>query len=161
MNKKVLTILCFVLILLCISQVVMAKYIGTITDEEHFFDVAKPIINVDIKSFTDKVSPDDDIRIDFDVVNFDGTNINEVKLKYTISLISNDNLPLSFKLYDSNDNEIVLNNLTTTSSFYMPATNSTTHSYYIIASWNGNDSYVYQDLINDLDIKINVEQTAI
>ena len=161
MNKKIVTLLCIFLILSCISQVVMAKYLATASDEKHFFDVAKPIINVEVTSPTDKVSPEDNVRIDFDVVNYNTTEVNEVKLKYTISLESTNDLPLSFRLYDSNDNELTMNNLTTTSSFYMPATTNATHSYYIIASWNGSNSYVYQDLLSDLDIKINVEQTAI
>ena len=162
MNKKKIIMLLFIFMLFFVSQVVMAKYLGTVSDSASLYEIAKPIMVLDVHSFSDEVSPLDDVEIDFDVKNFNTTATNEVKLKYTISLNVDNGLPLGFSLYDSNDNPIALDsNLKTTSSFYMPASTNTTHSYKLVVSWNGSTSHVYQNLSNDLNIEINVEQTEI
>lgn len=164
-NKYILFLLiCFTFFTLYISQNTLSKYIAVINDDKDTLNVAKPIIILKAHESVDKVSPINNIEVDFDIINYNSEEdiINDVKLKYTITLGMENTMPFNFELRDSNDNLLSLDsNLTTTTSFYMPASTKTVHSYKLIISWDGDTSYSYQDITNDLNIQINIEQTQI
>lgn len=164
-NKYILFLLiCFTFFALYISQNTLSKYIVVINEDKNTISVAKPIIILKTHEPVNKVSPINNMEVDFDILNYNNEEdiINDVKLKYTITLGIENAMPFNFELKDSNDNLLSLDsNLTTITSFYMPASTKVTHSYKLIISWDGDTSYSYQDISNDLNIQINIEQTQI
>lgn len=162
LKKKyvIFLIIYFVFLAIYISSITLSKYMANMNKEDSTYSVAKPIIIVEIDPLNNKVNPVNDIEIDFSVYNYDGDDVNDVALKYKISLINDSvSIPLSYRLYDANDNEITLNNnLITTNAINMIASTKTKHDYKLVVSWNGSNSYNYQSLTRNLSIRANVVQ---
>ncbi len=150
----------FIFLAIYLSSITLSKYITNLNKEDSSYSVAKPIVIVDVDDLNNKVNPVNDIQINFSVYNYDENDVNDVSLKYKIALINdNINVPLSYKLYDSNDNELSLDNdLTTLNSVNMPASTKAKHDYKLIVSWDGSNSYTYQSITKSLNIRAKVVQ---
>lgn len=100
------------------------------------------------------------IEYNFSVNNFDSNgNMNQVNLKYIIK-ITNDNpeFPISYKLYDKDNKEIILNN-NTTNLILLDKDIQITHYYKLIIKYDdkGNGINIINKL-NNLDITLSAEQ---
>lgn len=157
--------LCFIVLIFSFTLSTFAKYIGTITTSDSETGVAKPILEVQATDNTNKVSPINSIEKTFNVVNYNSDNeASEIALKYTIQFVFQgiNNIPVTVSLVDlDNNNQTIAldSNNTTVNSILMPANTSTTHHYKVVITWvSGQDSEIYQNLIDTLTIQANVVQ---
>ena len=148
-----------------------AKY-TEVMDIESKVSIAQPILNISSLTNSDKVSPTNDIDVLFNIYNFDNndnTKINGVKLKYKIiiSFIEEPevNVPLNISLYDITDpdNPVIIDLTDNESSYFtMIASTKVIKNYKVHLSWYGQDkSYIYQNLMKQLKVTVDVEQAPL
>ena len=114
-KSKKRTQLLSIVLFLCIATLLTfsfttSRYIGQIDAENDSF--AKPILTISDNNTnfdaTTLYYPGDTMEYDFKVSNKDGENINEVLLKYNLTIKISSNVPLTTELYSVGDDDSLI-----------------------------------------------------
>lgn len=112
------------------------------------------VIEVDINP----ISPNNEQKFYFKIINYKDQEETKVKMKYTIEIKSLNNLPLEFELYNSYTNEQIKLNSNLTEFIEMPI-NSTEHNYLLNIKWNDKyNDYKFSKITDYVQIYIYSEQ---
>lgn len=129
------------------SVITMAKYTYHI-DNNSVIAVAKPIALINLNN-TQKIYPTGTISIPFTITNYNDTSINEVMLRYTLTITKTGAYHFNYQIYEVIDNVNTELDLTTYYQ-YLPATTMTTKSYLLVIEWT--DDEVPIDGLNVTDL---------
>ena len=137
----------------CLAKYNITK--GTISKTK----IAVPVLEVEGYESA-KISAINNIGYyDFVVKNYNNDNISEVPLNYTIEVVSNVDNSISFKLYKENE-EIILNN-NKTNTIYIEGEEEIEHSYRLEVAYDKTKNNSEQDILENVQIKINSEQAKV
>ena len=162
-KKVILLIILSLFTIFLIYNFTFAKFTSDISGKSSS-QIANPVIELIGSNKIVGKDYDDtarQIEYNFSVNNFDSKeNINQVNLKYIIK-ITNDNLdfPISYKLYNSDNEEISLNGSNTTDFIMLNKDVKETHKYKLIINYadKGNGINIINKL-NNLDITLSAQQ---
>ena len=161
-KRNIILIILSLFTVFLIYNFTFAKFHSNISGSANA-QIATPIIELVGSNKIVGIDYDDtanQIEYNFAVNNFDNLeNVNQVDLNYILQ-IKNDNsdFPISYKLYDVNNNEIILEN-NTTESIRLGKDIKTTHHYKLIIRYadKGNGINIINKL-NNLDITLSANQ---
>ena len=139
-------IICVAVLCLTSVGITSAKYISQShgNDSASVARFSPSLISENNIDISDIKKPGDSTEKPFTVQNFSGENVSEVTMKYTISLKTTGNLPLTFTLLDANGNSLEVWDCNGTSgqreykyespTVFSPGV-AQTHNYKIRAQW--------------------------
>ena len=109
-NKKIIILLLFLIILLSVIGMILARYRSKATSSEEV-EIAYYVIGTDYQTKTlnlDSMLPrEKPYNYEITVSNEQNGIITETAIEYAIKIKTTTNLPLKYKLYDDKNNEVV------------------------------------------------------
>ena len=96
---------------------------------------------------------------DFVVKNYNENNVSDVPLNYTIEVISNTDESVEFKLYKEDEEIDLINNKT--NQIYIEGIRQKEHIYKLEVNYDKTKSNSQQDILEDVQIKVNSEQARV
>lgn len=169
MEKKFNIKLClFILIFCSVVSTSLARYRSTYAGSSTA-RVAKPVLSLNTEDdfiflSMDSISPNNEQNFYFEVSNENEKNISETSLEYVLEIITSDNLPLEFSLYeysfstDSYDKEVILEENKTKNYILIPK-DSDNQKYMLKITWKEDEKdYKYSKTIDYIKIKADANQ---
>ena len=163
LRKETIYILVFIIGILYIStfDVTSSRYLGQISSNSEV--LAVPVISLNQTGATydlTKMKPGDTKELEFIVTNKENEQINEVLLSYDLEFIINGNLPLNFKLFSEDGQEIsLLNNKTSEQRLDFGLEASKKYRLQVI--WNKEDNNLeYANVTGNLQINLRAIQVV-
>ncbi len=164
--KKYSVLIIFIVLMVLLSTMLFnrtyARYASG-TDGNTNIGIAVPIYDETVKDITiplNSMKPGSSYTYNFYIVNANtlGT-VSDVTLDYYMMIESSTNLPITIILLNSNNTNILSNNITNT--FTMPHSVLTTHNYSLKLDWNiSYDDYQWENTVEALFIHIYIVQKA-
>lgn len=109
-NKRIIILLLFLIILLSVIGMILARYRSKATSSEEI-EVAYYVIGTDYQTQSlnlDSMLPrEEPYNYDITVSNEKNGIITETAIEYTMQIKTTTNLPLKYALYDEDDNNII------------------------------------------------------
>lgn len=159
-NIAITNILILLISIFC-SYNTFASY-KSVYESESSIEIAEPIFNLVTSSIADKINPTNEIETNFSITNFNGNEINDIILKYYLTIsLENDKLPLEYKLYKKENDTLTELPLTNNQTDYFTLNKDIkeTQDFVLKISWNELDtSYEYQNITDYIKINAYIEQ---
>ena len=161
-KKAINLILVIVLIIIVLLLFILflgktfSKYKSSITSNG-IAEIAKPIFIVE-GTENIKIDGIEDTIYSFDVKNYDGLDISDVEMKYTIEIINSSKANLDFELL-KNGEELSLNN-NKTEEITINGITRTTDKYELKIIYNDNPAIV-EDISGNVQIKVEAIQQEV
>lgn len=156
-----ITIILILLISIFCSYNTFASY-KSVYESESSIEIAEPIFNLVTSSIADKINPTNEIETNFSITNFNGNEINDITLKYYLTIsLENDKLPLEYKLYKKENDTLTELPLTNNQTDYFTLNKDIkeTQDFVLKISWNElKTSYEYQNITDYIKINAYIEQ---
>lgn len=160
-NNIAITIILILLISIFCSYNTFASY-KSVYESESSIEIAEPIFNLVTSSIADKINPTNEIETNFSITNFNGNEINDIILKYYLTIsLENDKLPLEYKLYKKENDTLTEQPLTNNQTDYFTLNKDIkeTQDFVLKISWNELDTtYEYQNITDYIKINAYIEQ---
>lgn len=160
-NNIAITIILILLISIFCSYNTFASY-KSVYESESSIEIAEPIFNLVTSSIADKINPTNEIETNFSITNFNGNEINDITLKYYLTIsLENDKLPLEYKLYKKENDTLTELPLTNNQTDYFTLNKDIkeTQDFVLKISWNELDTtYEYQNITDYIKINAYIEQ---
>ncbi len=160
-NNIAITIILILLISIFCSYNTFASY-KSVYESESSIEIAEPIFNLVTSSIADKINPTNEIETNFSITNFNGNEINDIILKYYLTIsLENDKLPLEYKLYKKENDTLTELPLTNNQTDYFTLNKDIkeTQDFVLKISWNELDTtYEYQNITDYIKINAYIEQ---
>ena len=147
--------LVFLLVLIMICNITYSKYYYSYSANIISPRIAVPVIEVwSQDKIMAQVSSDSNSEFSFSIRNYNGINISQVDMYYTIEVLSsNENFPVQFSLYDENHNQLVLtDNISTI--FEISKESQDEDIFTLVATFIGDNT------LNDIDTTISIRVNA-
>jgi len=158
MKKTNKLIVIFFLIITFINNYSFARYMESINVGNYYAKIAEPIFVVtEVQETYEFEANEQNINKEyyFIVKNYDDNSqrVSEVDLEFDIEIeLSNNNFPVSFKLYDCTSNEeIFLDNLNKTGKIFIEKNTVFEKQYKLVTYWNEK-----QEMSENVEINIIV-----
>lgn len=156
-------ILLFILNIMFISTFneTSSRYLGQLAADKDV--VAIPIITLDNNDLTynvDNMLPGDVKEYSFIVSNKENEKLNEILLSYHFKITSNSKIPFNYKLFDSNNREITIDNGISTDE-RMDYGIETSRNYKLQIIWNKTDNDIsYAGTTANINILLEAVQVV-